>query len=158
MIQARGYEAAYLWFGLGQGIVVILVALMLRAPRPGEAAAPVVAPVQQGSRDYAPADVLKSPPFWLMYAMFVMVGTGGLMVTAQFAPVARDFAIDHVPVSMLGLTMPAFTIAVQNAVDVRDLGIATSSIQFLRWRAIFPAAELKRLVSSNWVGAPAIYQ
>jgi OFA family oxalate/formate antiporter-like MFS transporter len=111
MIQARGYEAAYLWFGLGQGIVVILVALMLRAPRPAEAAAPVVAPVQQGSRDYAPADVLKSPPFWLMYAMFVMVGTGGLMVTAQLAPVARDFAIDHVPVSMLGLTMPALGFA-----------------------------------------------
>jgi OFA family oxalate/formate antiporter-like MFS transporter len=111
MIQARSYEAAYLWFGLGQGIVVILVALMLRAPRPVEAAAPVVALVQQGSRDYAPADVLKSPPFWLMYAMFVMVGTGGLMVTAQLAPVARDFAIDHAPVSMLGLTMPALGFA-----------------------------------------------
>jgi EmrB/QacA subfamily drug resistance transporter len=32
----------------------------------------------------------------------------------------------------LGLTMPVFPIAVQNAVDVRHLGVATSSIQFLR--------------------------
>src|SRR6266568_8860740 len=36
MIQASGYEAAYLWFGLGQGIVVMVVALMLRAPQSGE--------------------------------------------------------------------------------------------------------------------------
>jgi MFS transporter, OFA family, oxalate/formate antiporter len=111
MIQASGYEAAYLWFGLGQGIVVMVVALLLRAPRPAEVAAPAVALARQGRRDYAPADVLKSPPFWLMYAMFVMVGTGGLMVTAQLAPVARDFAIDNVPVSILGLTMPALGFA-----------------------------------------------
>src|SRR5262249_27661775 len=32
MIQSSGYEAAFLWFGLAQGIVVILVALLLRAP------------------------------------------------------------------------------------------------------------------------------
>jgi OFA family oxalate/formate antiporter-like MFS transporter len=46
-----------------------------------------------------------------MYAMFVMVGTGGLMVTAQLAPVARDFAIDTAEVSMLGVTMPALSFA-----------------------------------------------
>ena len=46
-----------------------------------------------------------------MYAMFVMVGTGGLMVTAQLAPLARDFAIDTAPVSILGLTMPALGFA-----------------------------------------------
>jgi len=55
--------------------------------------------------------VLKSPPFWLMYAMFVMVGSSGLMATAQLAPIAKDFAIDSVPVSLLGLTMPALSFA-----------------------------------------------
>src|SRR4051794_30182403 len=29
MIQSSGYEAAFLWFGLGQGIVVVVVALLL---------------------------------------------------------------------------------------------------------------------------------
>jgi OFA family oxalate/formate antiporter-like MFS transporter len=67
--------------------------------------------VQQTRRDYEPAEVLKSPPFWLMYAMFVMVGTGGLMATAQLAPIAKDFKIDTIPVSILGLTMPALTFA-----------------------------------------------
>src|SRR5262249_59326720 len=60
---------------------------------------------------YARAALLKSPPFYLMYAMFVMVGSSGLMATAQLAPVAKDFAIDSVPVSMLGLTMPALSFA-----------------------------------------------
>ena len=40
MIQASGYEAAYLWFGLGQGIVVMVVALPLRAPRQARPANP----------------------------------------------------------------------------------------------------------------------
>jgi MFS transporter, OFA family, oxalate/formate antiporter len=111
VIQSSGYEAAYLWFGLGQGIVVMVVALLLRAPQHADVVTPSSPRVPQSKYDYAPADVLKSLPFWLMYAMFVMVGTSGLMVTAQLAPVAADFAIDNVPVSMLGLTMPALSFA-----------------------------------------------
>jgi hypothetical protein len=111
MIQSSGYEATYLWFGLGQGIVVMVVALLLRAPPQAEVVVPVPPLLQQSRRNHAPADVLKSPPFWLMYAMFVMVGTSGLMATAQLAPVARDFAIDSVPVSIFGLTMPALSFA-----------------------------------------------
>jgi MFS transporter, OFA family, oxalate/formate antiporter len=111
MIQSSGYEAAYLWFGLGQGLVVMVAALALRQPQQGEVVAPAPALVQQSRRDYGPADMLRSPAFWLMYAMFVMVGTGGLMTTAQLAPVARDFAIDSVPVALLGMTMPALSFA-----------------------------------------------
>src|SRR6266700_6245573 len=36
LIASSGYEAAFLWFGLGQGIVVILFALFLRAPQAAE--------------------------------------------------------------------------------------------------------------------------
>jgi OFA family oxalate/formate antiporter-like MFS transporter len=111
MIQSSGYEAAFLWFGLGQGVIVVLVGLLLRAPQPGEAPAPAAPAVQQTRRDYGPAEVLKSPPFWVMYVMFVMVGTGGLMATAQLAPIAKDFKIDTIPVSLLGLTLPALTFA-----------------------------------------------
>jgi OFA family oxalate/formate antiporter-like MFS transporter len=111
MIQSNGYESAFLWFGLGQGIVVMLVALLLRAPEAGEVATPTAPAVQQTRRDYTPAEVLKSPPFWVMYAMFVMVGSGGLMAVAQLAPIARDFNVDGIPVSILGLTLPALTFA-----------------------------------------------
>jgi MFS transporter, OFA family, oxalate/formate antiporter len=111
MIQSSGYEAAFLWFGIIQGVVVALVGLLLRAPRPGEAPVPPAPVVQQTRRDYGPGEVVKSVPFWLMYAMFVMVGAGGLMATAQLAPIAKDFKIDTIPVSILGLTLPALTFA-----------------------------------------------
>lgn len=111
LIQSSGYESAFLWFGLGQGIVVVLVALLLRAPEAGEVASPAAPSVQQTRRDYSPAEALKTPVFWVMYAMFVMVGSGGLMAIAQLAPIATDFKVDAIPVSILGLTLPALTFA-----------------------------------------------
>src|SRR5580700_11422921 len=39
-IQSHGYQAAFLWFGIIQGVVVVLVGLLLRAPRAGEAPVP----------------------------------------------------------------------------------------------------------------------
>ncbi len=125
MIQSSGYESAFLWFGLGQGIVVVVVALFLRAPQAGEVAAPAAPAVQQTRRDYGPQEILfgqeftweiwkwalwKSP-FLVMYAMFVMVGAGGLMAIAQLAPIANDYKIATVPVSLIGITLPALTFA-----------------------------------------------
>jgi OFA family oxalate/formate antiporter-like MFS transporter len=111
MIATSGYQSAFLWFGLGQGIVVCIVALFLRAPEAGEVATPAAPAVQQTRRDYGPAEVLRTPVFYVMYAMFVMVGSGGLMAIAQLAPIANDYKIAGVPVSILGLTLPALTFA-----------------------------------------------
>ena len=111
MIQTQGYEAAFFWFGLGQGLVVLLFAQLLRAPGPGEVSTPIVAAVAQSRRDYGLSEVIKSPPFWVMYAMFVLVGAGGLMAQAQLGPMAKDFGIDNVPVTILWLTLPTLTFA-----------------------------------------------
>ena len=111
LIKSSGYEVAFLWFGLGQGVVVMLVALLLRAPEAHEVAGSVAPAVQQSRRDYGPREVLKTPVFWVMYLMFVLVGAGGLMATAQLAPIAKDFHVDNIPVSILGLTLPALTFA-----------------------------------------------
>jgi OFA family oxalate/formate antiporter-like MFS transporter len=109
MIQSAGYEVTFLWFGIGQGLVVIVFSLLLRAPRPGEA--PPSTRLLQSARDYAPFEVLRSPTFWVLYVMFVLVAAGGLMATAQLAPIAADFQIAKIPVSILGLTLPALTFA-----------------------------------------------
>lgn len=111
MIATSGYQSAFLWFGLGQGIIVMVVALFLRAPEAGEVAAPAAPAVQQTRRDYMPSEVLKTPVFYVMYAMFVMVGAGGLMAIAQLAPIANDYKVAGIPVSILGLTLPALTFA-----------------------------------------------
>jgi len=109
MIKSSGYEAAFLWFGLAQGIVVVLVALLLRAPESGEV--PASQMVQQSRRDFEWQEVLKTPIFYVMYVMFVAVGAGGLMAIAQLAPIANDYKIANIPVSLLGLTLPALTFA-----------------------------------------------
>jgi len=111
MIQTQGYEAAFFWVGLCQGVVVLLVAQLLRAPEPGEVPMSATTAVPQSRRDYALPEVAKSPPFWVMYAMFVLVAIGGLMLQAQLGPMARDYGIDKIPVAILGLTFPALTFA-----------------------------------------------
>jgi len=37
--------------------------------------------------------MLRTPQFYVLYAMMLMIGIGGLMATAQVAPVARNFKI-----------------------------------------------------------------
>src|SRR3989442_3621544 len=60
MIASSGYEAAFWWFGIGQGVIVVIFSLFLRAPERGEVPAPASPAVQQTRRDYGPAEVLKS--------------------------------------------------------------------------------------------------
>jgi OFA family oxalate/formate antiporter-like MFS transporter len=109
-IKSHGYEAAFFYFGIGQGLIVFLLAWGLtRAPSAPKQAAQVH--VQQTRRDYSPTEVARQPVFWVMYLMFVMVAAGGLMATAQLAPIAKDFKIMDVPVNILGLVLPALTFA-----------------------------------------------
>jgi MFS transporter, OFA family, oxalate/formate antiporter len=111
MIKDSGYEHTFLTFGLFQGIVVVIFGLLIMAPPTSFfSAAPKIAP---GASRYqaTPVQMLTTPVFWVMYLMFVMMAAGGLMATAQLAPIAKDFHIDKVPVSLLGLTMPALTFA-----------------------------------------------
>jgi OFA family oxalate/formate antiporter-like MFS transporter len=110
-IHHYGYQAAFLWFGLGQGIVVCLACLVMAAPHPGDAPVPS-GRIHQTARDFTPAEMLRSPRFWMLYVMLVLVAAGGLMFTAQMAPIARDFQVDGLPVTLLGITLPALTFAI----------------------------------------------
>ncbi len=117
VIKSMGYEVAFLYFGIAQGAVVALSALALTDPRHvlsaslRKAAHALSAHVPQTRRDYSPMEVLRRPVFWVMYAMFVMVAAGGLMATAQLAPIAKDFQIMDVPVNLVGIVLPALTFA-----------------------------------------------
>jgi len=62
-------------------------------------------------RNYRPLELLRQPVFWVLYIMFVLVAAGGLMAVAQLGPIAKDFKIANIPVSLLGITLPALTFA-----------------------------------------------
>ncbi len=111
MIQQAGYESAFLWFGLGQGLVVMLASLLMSFPEPHELPAPCRPIVRQSSRDYTPLEMLKSPALWLLYAMMTMVATGGVMMLTQQGPMSNDLNVAAVPVTLLGITMAALPFA-----------------------------------------------
>jgi MFS transporter, OFA family, oxalate/formate antiporter len=105
VIENNGYQAAFLWFGLFQGGVVFILAWLLRAPMAGEIPSTAAPKVQQSARSFSPAEVLKTPVFWLLYLMFVMVSASGLMATAQIAPIAKDFNVTNTVVLLGGTTL-----------------------------------------------------
>ncbi len=110
VIAAHGYEAAFLWFGLGQGFVVLILSQFLRAPDPSTLPPPP-AKLRMSKRDYVPMEVLKTPTFYLLYVMFVMVSASGLMATAQIAPIAKDFKLADTEVTLLFITATTLSMA-----------------------------------------------
>ncbi len=112
MIKGSGYQSAFLFFGIIQGVIVLAAAGFLRAPKKGEV--PVVAArpaLHQSTRDYTPMEMVRTPAFWLQYVMMTMVATGGLMAVAQLAPMAKDYKVADLPVSLFGITMAALPFA-----------------------------------------------
>ena len=108
IIHSAGYEAAFLWFGLGQGLIILALAPFLRmAPHDMPPATSLI----QTRHSHSPSEALRSPVFWVLYLMMALVSAGGLMATAQLAPIAHEFNVAGVPVSLLGLTLPALTFA-----------------------------------------------
>jgi len=141
MIKSSGYQSTFLYFGIGQGIAVVVLSLILASPKKGEAPESS-RKLLQTRRQFRPMEVLKQPVFWVMYAMFVLVGAGGLMATAQLAPIAKDFKIAEIPVSLVGITLPAITFAL--AIDRILNGITRP---FFGWVSDNIGRELTMLIA-----------
>jgi OFA family oxalate/formate antiporter-like MFS transporter len=118
-IERDGYEAAFLWFGLGQGAVIILAALLLARPVGVRLPPPRVAPT---GRDQTPGEVLRSPLFWVLFVMALLITAVPLIFTAYLATIAVDFRVADAPASLLGVSLPALTFAL--AVDRITNGLA----------------------------------
>jgi OFA family oxalate/formate antiporter-like MFS transporter len=112
MIAESGYQHAFFTFGIGQGIVVFVLAFFMRKPMHALPVRRKQLNLPQTKIDFTPPQVLRSPIFWVMYLVFVMVAAGGLMTAAQIAPIAKDFKIANEPVSLLGFQMAALTFAI----------------------------------------------
>ena len=112
MIAAHGYQSAFLSFGIGQGVIVFILAFFLRKPSRAMPVKKKQLNLPQTKIDFTPPQVLRSPIFWVMYLVFVMVAAGGLMTAAQIAPIAHDFKIAGEPVGLFGFQMAALTFAI----------------------------------------------
>jgi MFS transporter, OFA family, oxalate/formate antiporter len=160
MIKASGFQDTFFYFGIGQGIIICLIAFLLASPKPGQVpqAGQNTANVQS-KRQYQPSEIIGPTTYWilgsvvalvgglamyaaglgfwiplalaslilivggaiviskgeavftLMYFMFVIVGAGGLIVTANLASIAKDIKVADVPVTIFTWTMAALTFA-----------------------------------------------
>jgi OFA family oxalate/formate antiporter-like MFS transporter len=114
IIDGPGYETAFLWFGLGQGLIILIVSQFLKAPLPGQIAAPSkVQRVQQSTRQYTPQELLRSPLFWVLYVMFVLVAAPGIALAASFASIAKDYGVAGSQIIIMGITWTVLTLALQ---------------------------------------------
>jgi OFA family oxalate/formate antiporter-like MFS transporter len=95
MLGTQGYQKTFLVTGIFQGLVIAVVAQFLRHPPAARAAdAPkTVAAAQIGRKQFTTIEVLTTPQFYMMYAMFVLMATGGLLVTANAAPIAKTWGL-----------------------------------------------------------------
>jgi OFA family oxalate/formate antiporter-like MFS transporter len=117
VIESYGYASAFFWFGVLQGAVLLVVAQVLRGPTAGTVLPTAVrAEVPQSSRSYTSAEVLRSPAFWLLYLMFVLVSSSGLMATAQLAPIAKDFGLSNTTL-LFGATTLSVALVVDNVMN-----------------------------------------
>jgi OFA family oxalate/formate antiporter-like MFS transporter len=98
-IRTSGYQHAFVVTGLLQGAVILVVAQFLRHPQVDKV--PSAVKTQFGQYQFTTAEMLRTREFYIMYAMFVMMATGGLLVTANAGPMAQSW----------GLTAAALTLA-----------------------------------------------
>ncbi len=110
MITAAGYQHAFFVFGLLQGAIVFIMGLGLLVPPPQILTAKVKPSTT--AYGYTPQQVLRSPVFYVLYVMFVLIAAGGLTMTAAVKPMATDFKIDKVPVDLFGIVLTAGIFAV----------------------------------------------
>ena len=112
MLRASGHRPTLTIFCFLLGGVGVLAALGLRAPRPDEIRLRAASmPLASATKDYSPLQMLRTPIFWLMFAMMTMMSTGGLMVVSQFGPVMRDFGIAETAIA--GMAALPFALTLQ---------------------------------------------
>jgi MFS transporter, OFA family, oxalate/formate antiporter len=110
MMKAAGYQQTLIVFGLIFAVVGLVAALFLRAPQEDEVASGGLASAR--ATGYSPAEMLRTPVFWLMFVMMSMMSTGGLMVITQFTAFAKSFGITSATtVLILGVSLAAIPTA-----------------------------------------------
>ena len=112
-IAAEGYQAAFIATGIGQGVVIALVAQFLRHPpsapvagQPATAGSSAVGSSAVGTRQFTTLEMLRTPQFYTMYVMFVLMATGGLLVTANAGPMARSWGLSAAALTLAATLSP----------------------------------------------------
>jgi MFS transporter, OFA family, oxalate/formate antiporter len=101
VIRVENYRAAFLYTGIAIGLLIFCAAQFLINPAPDD---PQIVGKKAKSRfklrshaeQFTSWEMLQTPQFYVLYAMMLMMGIGGLMVTAQVGSVADTLGISKI--------------------------------------------------------------
>ena len=107
IIASNGYQQAFITTGALQGLVILIVAQFLRHPPQEPATRRAASGGQQlGKRQFTTMEVLRTPQFYWMYIAFVLMATGGLLVTANAGPMARSWGFPAAALTLAATLSP----------------------------------------------------
>lgn len=117
-ISTYGWRTAMVAWGLIQGSVALIASLKTRDPPPSweqtESRRRDPTKVIDTGRDYPWHRTIRTVDFWLLYAIFVMMGVGGLMASASLSVTAKWLNVENATVfgmSIVPLTVTTSSIA-----------------------------------------------
>lgn len=108
-IAAYGYRQAFIVCGAVQAAVLLGAAWCLAEPAVPLKQSAAAAPETVAASNQSPGEMLRSPLFLLLYAIMTLVAFGGLLVTAQLAPIAASYGV---PRSLTLCGIGAVTLAI----------------------------------------------
>jgi OFA family oxalate/formate antiporter-like MFS transporter len=111
MIRSDGYRHAFLFFGLLQGMVILILGLLLDKP-PAYAGDMTPRKTIHHGAELRPIETIRTGVFWLTYLIYLLIAFGGMVMTAQLGPMARDFGLENRMIAIFGVTAPVLTMAI----------------------------------------------
>jgi oxalate/formate antiporter len=149
-IAQSGYQHTLVVYGIVFGAVGLLAALALRSPPPAYGRTLASFQKQGLGADTTPGAMLRSPIFWLLFAMMTMMSTSGLMVISQMGAFARDFGVADVAVFGLSALPLALTLdRVTNGLTRPFFGWVSDRIG--RENTMFIAFALEGVAMTAWL-------
>jgi OFA family oxalate/formate antiporter-like MFS transporter len=98
VIRVQDYRAAFLYTGIFQGLLIVIAAQIVGGPGiPPAVTATVAKPkARSHGHNFNSAEMLQTPQFYVLYLAMLMMGVGGLMVTANASAVGKSLGIGSV--------------------------------------------------------------
>jgi OFA family oxalate/formate antiporter-like MFS transporter len=96
LIRTMGYQSTFLFTGAILGAFILISGQFLKYPPMGFVPAPPPESqprIRRQTEQFTSPEMLRTHQFYVLFVMMLIVGIGGLMATAQVAPVARNFKV-----------------------------------------------------------------
>ncbi|HWU85357.1 MAG TPA: oxalate/formate MFS antiporter [Rhodocyclaceae bacterium] len=163
-LKASGLSHTLLVYGIIIGIVGVLAAQGLRRPQRNEIAAATASeeaahPGRETRRSYTSREMLRTPIFWLMFAMMTMMSTSGLMVISQMGAFAKDFGmVDVMVFGMAALPLALSIDRIANGLTRPFFGWLSDRIG--RENTMFIAFGMEGIAMTIWLmtrGDPVVF-